>query len=105
MLRSAILRIKPTINLMPNRYDARSHIDLLDQLTFYGAFRKFSLDFYCRSFGLKNTKTEGMSGEKVEEFFKQKKFMEIARYCADDVKATAELFLLWEKYQICQLLQ
>ncbi|MDD2730643.1 MAG: ribonuclease H-like domain-containing protein [Candidatus Portnoybacteria bacterium] len=98
LLRSAALRVRPTTNLMPNRYDARTHVDLLDQLTFYGAFRKFSLDFYCKSFGLKNAKTEGMSGDKVQDFFKQKKFKEIASYCADDVRATAELFALWENY-------
>jgi len=98
LLRSAVLRVRPTRNLMPPRYDDRIHVDLLDQLSFYDAFRRFSLDFYCKSFGLKNSKLEGMSGEKVQEYFKKGKHLEIARYCAADVKATADLFELWEKY-------
>lgn len=98
MLRSAILKIRPTRNLMPYRYSDSEHIDLLDQLTFYDAFRRFSLDFYCRNFGLENKKLEGMSGEKVQEYFKKGKYLEIARYCAADVRATAELYERWRKY-------
>ena len=98
MLRSAILRIKPTRNLMPYRYSDEQHIDLIDQLTFYDAFRRFSLDFYAKHLGLKNSKTEGMSGEKIQQYFKDGKYLEIARYCAVDVKVTAELFKIWQKY-------
>ena len=101
MLRSAILKIRPTRDLMPYRYDTKNHIDLLDQLTFYGAFRKFSLDFYCKNFELNNRKIEGMSGEKVQEYFAQGKCLEIARYCAADVRATAELYERWEKFVKC----
>ena len=97
-LRSAALRVKPTRNLMPYRYSLSEHIDLLDQLTFYDAFKRFSLDFYCQSFNLKKGKLAGMSGDKVQEYFKKSRFKEIARYCSVDVKATAELFDLWDKY-------
>ncbi len=98
MLRSAILKVRPTRNLMPYRYSDSEHIDLLDQLTFYGAFRRFSLDFYCRTFKLDSAKTAGMSGDKVQEYFKKGKYLEIAKYCAADVIATAELFERGEKY-------
>ena len=98
MLRSAALKIRPTRNLMPYRYSNEEHIDLMDQLTFYGSFRTFPLDFYCKSLGLESTKMEGMSGEKVQEYFKKGKYKEIARYCSADVRATAELFDCWEKY-------
>jgi hypothetical protein len=83
---------------MPPRYSDQLHIDLLEQLTFYGAFRKFSLDFYCKSFGLKNKKIEGVSGAMVQDYFKDAKYLEIARYCSADVKATAELYERWHKY-------
>ena len=98
MLRSGILKVRPSRNLMPYRYKDDEHIDLLDQLTFYDAFRKFSLDFYCRTFKLDSAKTEGMSGDQVQEYFKKGKYLEIARYCAMDVIATAELFERWVKY-------
>lgn len=97
-LRSGVLKVRPTRNLMPYRYSDQEHIDLLDQLTFYDAFRRFSLDFYCRTFKLDSVKLEGMSGDKVQEYFRKGKFLEIAKYCAADVRATAELFERWEKY-------
>jgi predicted PolB exonuclease-like 3'-5' exonuclease len=98
MLRSAVLKVKPTKNLMPPRYSDQLHIDLLEQLTFYGAFRKFTLDFYCKSFGLKNKKIEGVSGAMVQNYFNEGKYLEIAKYCSADVKATAELYDRWQKY-------
>ena len=62
MLRSAVHRIKPTKELMPNRYNL-SHTDLLDQLTFYGSVRrKFSLHMWCKAFGIKSPKEEGVTG-------------------------------------------
>lgn len=98
MLRSAVLKVKPTKNLMPNRYYSDIHLDLLDQLTFYGAFRKFSLDFYCRSFGIPSPKIEGVSGEKINQYFKEGRYLEIARYCLADVIATEELYKRWQEY-------
>jgi uncharacterized protein YprB with RNaseH-like and TPR domain len=38
IVRSAVHRIKPSVNLIPNRYD-KYHIDLFDQLSFYGVSR------------------------------------------------------------------
>jgi hypothetical protein len=98
ILRSAALQVRPTRNLMPPRFSADFHIDLLDQLTFYGAFRKFSLDFYCRSLGIESPKIGGISGEKVTQYFKEGKYMEIARYCLADTRATAELYRIWIEY-------
>lgn len=99
MIRSAIHKIKPTRNLMPYRYDPKEHIDLLDLLTFYGAVRKkFSLHMWCRAFGIKSPKEEGITGYTVKDFFRKKKYFEIARYCLGDLYATKELYSYWEKY-------
>jgi DNA polymerase elongation subunit (family B) len=98
LLRSAILQVKPSRNLMPYRYDASVHCDLLDQLTFYGATRKFSLDFYCKSFGIESPKAHGITGLDLGRLFGEKRFQEIANYCLGDVKATAELFSRWEQH-------
>jgi DNA polymerase elongation subunit (family B) len=97
LLRSAILRIKPSRNLMPYRYDPSIHCDLLDQLTFYGATRKFSLDFYCKSFGIESPKSHGITGLDLGRLFGEKRFRDIADYCLGDVRATAELFRRWEE--------
>jgi DNA polymerase elongation subunit (family B) len=98
LVRSAILQVKPSRNLMPYRYDASVHCDLLDQLTFYGATRKFSLDFYCKAFGIESPKAHGITGLDLGRLFGEKKFQEIANYCLGDVKATAELFRRWEQH-------
>ncbi len=98
MLRSAMLGIQPSRNLMPYRYDSKIHCDLLEQLTFYGALRKFNLDFYCKSFGIESPKSHGITGLDLRALFEQKRFQEIADYNLGDLKATAELFRRWEKY-------
>ncbi|MEK7672000.1 MAG: 3'-5' exonuclease, partial [Bacteroidota bacterium] len=65
---------------------------MLEQLTFYNAFRKFNLDFYCKSFGIKSPKSEGITGLDLGPLFEAGRFREIAEYCMGDVKATAELY-------------
>lgn len=97
-LRSALLKIKPTRNLVPYRYDYKLHCDLLDQLTYYGASRRFNLDFYTKRFGIKSPKDEGIDGSMITELFRAGKYTEIAQYCARDIRATAELFKYWEDY-------
>ncbi|HVN47303.1 MAG TPA: ribonuclease H-like domain-containing protein [Bacteroidota bacterium] len=98
MLRSALLQVPPTRNLMPYRYDASIHCDLLEQLTFYNAFRKFNLDFYCKAFGIESPKAGGITGLDMRQLFDEKRFLDIARYNLGDLKATAELFCRWEKF-------
>jgi len=103
MVRSAIHGVKPTRNLMEGRYlyqqrDAK-HIDLQDQLTFYGAvWKKGNLHLWSRAFGIKSPKSEGITGDDVGQLFKDKKFLEIAKYNAGDLRATRELYEKWEKY-------
>lgn len=98
IIRSAVCRIKPTRDLMPNRYHA-AHIDLLDQLTFFGAAkRRFSLDMWCRTFGIASPKAKGITGLDVRDLYASRRFLDIARYCGGDVKATRELLRIWEEY-------
>ena len=83
---------------MPYRY-GDDHIDLLDRLTFFGAVRrKMSLHMWCRAFGISSPKDKGVTGDDVGKLFQDKRYMDIARYCFDDVRATKELFSYWEKY-------
>jgi predicted PolB exonuclease-like 3'-5' exonuclease len=98
MLRSAVLNVQPTRNLLPYRYDPSIHCDLLDQLCFYGATRKFNLDFYCKAFGIKSPKSEGLTGLDLGPLFEAGRYTEIAQYCLGDVVATAELFKRWNQF-------
>jgi len=104
MIRSAILGVKPSKNLMSNRYlnsqkyDA-SHIDLFDQLTFYGATRrKFNLHFWSKAFGIKSPKESGITGEDVKKLYQEGKLLKIAEYNYGDLVATKELYEKWNQY-------
>lgn len=98
IVRSAVHKIKPTRDLMPNRY-GDAHIDLLDRLSFFGSVRrKFSLDMWCRTFGITSPKEEGITGYEVKDLYERGKFLDIARYCVRDLHATKELFFYWERY-------
>jgi uncharacterized protein YprB with RNaseH-like and TPR domain len=103
-VRSAIHEIRPTKNLMANRYLSSQpknaqHIDLLDQLTFYGAVRrKGNLHLWSKAFGIKSPKEDGVTGDQVGELFKEKRFLDIAKYNVGDLQATKELYEYWEKF-------
>ena len=99
IVRSGISKVKPTKDLMPYRYDTKTHIDLFDQLSFYGATRRgFSLHMWTKSFGIKSPKVGGVAGAQVKDLFNRDGSLDIARYCMRDVQATKELYLSWEKY-------
>ena len=98
MLRSAMLGVRATKNLMPYRYKTDFHVDLLEQMTFYNAYRKFNLDFYCKAFGIESPKSGGVTGHDVKPLFELGKYEKIARYCAGDLWATRELYLRWKQF-------
>ncbi|MFA6456189.1 MAG: ribonuclease H-like domain-containing protein [Bacteroidota bacterium] len=98
MLRSAKLGVQTSRNMMPYRYDADIHCDLLEQLTYYQTTRRFSLDFYCKSFGIESPKAKGITGLDMRALYEAKRFRAIAEYCYGDVQATADLYRRWDKY-------
>jgi len=104
MIKSAVHNVRPTKNLMANRYLSSQpknakHIDLLDQFTFYGAVRrKGNLHLWSRALGIKSPKAEGITGEDVGHLFREKKFFEIAKYNVGDLIATKELYEKWKKF-------
>ncbi len=98
MLRSAVLKIKPTKNLLGYRYDTKVHIDLLEQLSFYGGFRRFNLDFYCHAFGIKSPKSKEVSGMEVRNLYNAGRIEDIAVYCGEDIIATYKLYKIWKEY-------
>lgn len=103
MIRSAVHKVKPTKNLMSNRYlsmqRGATHIDLLDQLTFYGAmWPRPKLHFVTQAFGIESPKQGDIDGAEVPKAFKDKRYKEIAEYCSADVVATKELYEHWNTY-------
>lgn len=98
MLRSALLGIAPTRNLVPYRFSAAEHCDLLDQLTLYGTTRRFSLDFYCKAFGIPSPKGNGITGLDLGSLVAEGNYRAIAEYCMEDARATAALFRRWDEF-------
>ncbi len=103
MMRSAIHRIRPSRDLLSNRYlssqRGAKHIDLLDQMSFYGAVRRRpSLHLACRAFGIPTPKGGGIDGDQVAEFFRSGRCLDVARYNVRDIEATAALYEYWQKY-------
>lgn len=101
--RSVVHEVAPTCALMEGRYLYQQkevrHVDLQDQLTFYGAMpRKPSLHLFCRAYGIESPKVAGVSGDDVAKLFLQKKFRDIALYNARDVIATTHLYEKWLTY-------
>ncbi|GMV52598.1 MAG: 3'-5' exonuclease [Chlorobi bacterium] len=103
MLRSAVLGIRPSRNLMDGtRFSYSHHTDLLDKLTFYnrtsvGATRMFNFDFFAKSFGIESPKAAGVDGSKVADLFANGQYDDIAEYCLRDVRATLQLYQKWEQ--------
>lgn len=102
MHRSAIREIRPTRELMKYRYLSHQsvpfHIDLQDELTWYGAMSKRpSLHLFCRAYGIISPKGEGIDGNDVAGLFAAKKFRDLALYNARDVVATKQLYEIWLK--------
>ncbi|MFA5358549.1 MAG: ribonuclease H-like domain-containing protein [Patescibacteria group bacterium] len=104
MIRSAVNEVRPSKNLMSNRYlnlqkDNAKHVDLYEELSFYGAVRrKGSLHLWTRAFGIKSPKADGITGDDVAGLFKAKKFVDIARYNVGDLYATRELYKKWKTF-------
>jgi len=102
VIRSMVHRVVPSKDLLSNRYlsmqRGAAHIDLMDQLTFYGAarFRK-SLHLFCRALSIQSPKASGTTGDDVASLYKDKKYLDIARYNAGDLIATAALYKRWQQ--------
>ncbi len=101
--RSVAQGVVPTCPLMEGRYLHQQktvrHVDLQDQLTFYGAVRRRpSLHLFCRSYGIASPKVHGVGGDDIAELFARKKFRDIALYNARDVEATVQLYEKWLTY-------
>lgn len=97
LVRSAANRVRPTMDLMPNRY-SNQHVDLMEQFTWFGAYRRrFSLEVWCRALGIEQPKQE-VHGSDVAALYAAGEYMKIARYCLSDAMATARLFDLWSRY-------
>jgi DNA polymerase elongation subunit (family B) len=96
MIRSAIHGVVPKRDLVGYRYGFHPNCDLREALNFFGTTNsrqfKFNLDLACKTFGVPTSKSEGVDGRSVETWYRAGRHREIAEYCLEDVRATAELY-------------
>jgi len=96
MIRSAIHGVIPKRDLVGYRYGYHPNCDLREALNFFGTTNsrqfKFNLDLACKTFGVETSKSEGVDGRSVETWYRAGRHREIADYCLEDVRATAELY-------------
>lgn len=96
MIRSAINGIIPKRDLVGYRYGFHPNCDLREALNFFGTVNarqfKFNLDLACKAFGVETSKSEGVDGRSVETWYRAGRHREIADYCLEDVRATAQLY-------------
>ena len=101
-LRSALLNVPISRrDWLGYRYQTEPHCDLAEQFTFYsvsgrdGAARKFNLDFYCKAFGIESPKSHCVTGLDVNDLLAAGEYRKIAEYCVRDVRATVDLYKVW----------
>ena len=96
MIRSAIHGVMPKRDLVGYRYGYHPNCDLREALNFFGTTNsrqfKFNLDLACKTFGVETSKSEGIDGRSVETWYRAGRHREIADYCLEDVRATAQLY-------------
>jgi hypothetical protein len=91
-IRSAQLGVRPSRNLLPNRYSIAEHCDLMEVFTFMGATRdRYSLEYWCRRFDIESPKGT-IDGSQVARVYRAGRIDDIGEYCLRDVRATAQVY-------------
>jgi hypothetical protein len=91
-IRSAQLGVKPSRNLLGNRYSIAEHCDLMEVFSFMGATReRYSLEYWCRRFDIESPKGS-IDGSQVSRVYRAGRIDDIGEYCLRDVRATAHLY-------------
>ena len=91
-LRSSVLGVRPTVQLVGKPYLLRPHCDVDQLLTFFGARReRLSLDYWCGVYGVPSPK-QGLDGAGVGPAFERGEHDAIAGYALADAEATGRLF-------------
>ncbi len=91
-IRSAVLGVRPSVDLVGDRRALWPHCDVSEVLSFFGAVReRLSLDYWCGVFGLASPKA-AMDGGDVAATFEGGDYPALARYACADARAAGELF-------------
>jgi hypothetical protein len=74
-----------------NRYRPLLHLDLMDVVTFSGASPRWPMAAYAIGYGFRSPKND-LSGSQVSAAVQAGRIVDVVRYCAGDVIATAHIY-------------
>ena len=74
-----------------NRYNPLLHVDVMDVVTFSGAAPRWPMAAYAIGYGFKSPKND-MDGAGVWPAVQAGRILDVVRYCAGDVIATAHIY-------------
>jgi predicted PolB exonuclease-like 3'-5' exonuclease len=74
-----------------HRFNPQRHFDLLDSVTFYGASSRWPMAAYAIGYGHRSPKDD-MDGSQVGLAIGNGRILDVVRYCAGDVVATAQIY-------------
>jgi hypothetical protein len=74
-----------------HRFNPQKHVDLLDAVTFFGASSRWPMAAYAIGYGHRSPKDD-MDGSQVGGAVAGGRILDVARYCAGDVIATAQIY-------------
>lgn len=99
--RSAALGIRPTKNLLESRYPAWQkscrHIDLQDELTFFGAIRQRpTLQLFCQAYNIPFENK--LAPELVKNLVQTNDLTALAKYSVNNISALVTLYQRWLEY-------
>jgi len=95
LIHGAKQKIFPSVNIDSGRYNKGNHTDL--RQIFFGSdtFQKGKLDFVSRYY-LGHGKTEGMTGDQVQDYWDIGLTEDISEYCLEDCSITHKLYRVAE---------
>lgn len=97
LARSAVHEIVPRPFPVTRRFTLAPHLDMCELLSSFGALRFPTLDAWCHVFGVPSPK-DGIDGSQVQSEYDAGRIRDIAAYCLEDVRATAQLLQRVEPY-------
>lgn len=95
--RSSIKNVQTfNISLPIRKYYTDKHYDILEVLSNFGQSDMYSLDVYCKIYGI--TKSNDIDGSDIYSLYLKKNYDTIIEKCCEDVVATKELYLRIKDY-------
>ena len=99
LMRSAIHRVGPSVNISTRKYTIQNHTDCRMVLGQWDKYASGTLDFYSRLFLGESSKQE-VDGSKIQGMWDSGLYAEIAEYCESDCEKTLKIYDIISNYYL-----